>query len=170
MDQIYQQELDKEKKIEGYSQKLDSIEELLKRLMGAQPEVSREQKFSAANIVVENEGTTEQRLFSNGESRLRKILARRGSDNEINGKNCLELARDNYEISKRAFTDSSEKEYFGQEVSFNGRLRKSSRGSGGKENLDSSECNGIKDDMVFSFDPNPMGQVICSDDRPVREE
>jgi hypothetical protein len=138
VDQIYQQELDKEKKIEGYSQKLDSIEGLLKRLMGALPEVSPEQKFSAANIVVENEGTTEQRLFSNGESRLRKILARRGSDNEMNGKNCMELARDNNEISKRALTDGLDREYFGQEVSFNGGLRKSSRGSGGKENLDSS--------------------------------
>jgi hypothetical protein len=138
--------------------------------MGALPEVSPEQNFSAANIVVENEGTTEQRLFSNGESRLRKILARRGSDNEMNGKNCLEVASDNNEISKRALTDSLDKEYFGQEVSFNGGLRKNSRGSGGKENLDSSECDGIKDDMVFSFDPNPMGQVVCSDDRSEEEE
>jgi hypothetical protein len=138
--------------------------------MGALPEVAPEQKFSAANIVVENGGTTEQRPFSNEESRLRKILARRGSDNEMNGKNCLELARDNYEISKRALTDGLDREYSGKEVSFNWGLRISSRGSGGKENLDSIQGDGIKDGMVFSFDPNPRGQVVCSDDRSEGEE
>jgi hypothetical protein len=139
---------------------------MLKRLMGALPIPPAQQKFLAANTVVENGGTTDQRPFSKGESRLRKILGRRasGSGSEMGEKNCLELARDNFEISKRAFTNSLDKEYLGPEVSFNRGVRKSPRGSS-KENLDLMDGDGIKDDMVFSFDPNPRGPVVWSDDR-----
>ena len=135
--------------------------------MGALPIPPPEQNFLPANSIVKNGPTTDQRPFSNGESRLRKILDRRasGSGSEMGEKNCQELTRDNYEIPKQALTDGLDKEYFGPEVSFNGVVRKSPRGNS-KDNLDLMDGDGNGDDIVFSFDPNPRGPpVVWSDDR-----